>query len=152
MGGDSKILLIALTLIIAFTGCETATERRKANAEATAALKSLGGRIWDGGHIIDLDNSRITDADLEHTKHVTKLIGLSLSDTNIGDAGLEHLSRLKNLKSLNLDNTQITDAGLGQLKGLANLRTLSLEGTQITDSGLSEFKSARPDCTITREP
>jgi S1-C subfamily serine protease len=47
---------------------------------------------------------------------VEKLETLQLYQTRIGDAGLEHLTTLKNLKSLDARGTNITERGAEKLK------------------------------------
>jgi Leucine-rich repeat (LRR) protein len=48
---------------------------------------------------------------------------LDISDTKITDAGLEHLKKLKELSMLVLYSTQVTDGGVAKLqKALPNLR------------------------------
>ena len=41
---------------------------------------------------------------------------LELSDTDISDAGLEHLRALKGLKDVYLDGTKVTQKGVKQLQ------------------------------------
>ena len=77
------------------------------------------------------------------------LTTLQLNDTSITDAGLEHLKGMTSLTRLYLHNTQITDAGLEHLKGMTSLAKLDL-GTQITDAGLAEIKAALPKCSVGR--
>jgi Leucine-rich repeat (LRR) protein len=56
---------------------------------------------------------------------------LDLYDTGITDAGLEHLKGLRQLQELNLSGTAVTDAGLEHLKGLKQLRMLDLSFTKV---------------------
>jgi hypothetical protein len=97
---------------------------------------------------LDLTDSEVTDAGLEHLKELSGLSSLYLSGTQISDAGLEHLSELSSLEVLFLVDTQITDAGLEHLRGLTNLRELPLYGTQVTDEGAKNLQEALPDCFI----
>jgi Leucine-rich repeat (LRR) protein len=48
---------------------------------------------------------------------LTNLSVLDLQDTQVTDAGLEHLKGLPNLSVLSLQGTQVTDAGVNELKG-----------------------------------
>lgn len=99
---------------------------------------------------LDLTDSEVTDAGLEHLKGLSGLSSLYLKGTQITDAGLEHLAELASLEVLFLADTQITDAGLEHLKGLTNLRELPLYGSQVTDEGVKDLQKALPDCFISR--
>jgi len=99
---------------------------------------------------LDLTDSEVTDAGLEHLKGLSGLSSLYLSGTQITDAGLEHLAELSSLEMLFLVDTQITDAGLEHLRGLTNLRELPLYGTQVTDEGVNKLQETLPDCFISR--
>jgi hypothetical protein len=109
---------------------------------------------------VDLHHVRVSDAELEPLRVLTKLrtlnlcgtgvtdagmktVGglltlqtLHLNETRVGDAGLQELRRLGELKELSLYHTQVTDEGLASLQGLTNLRDLTLSGPHITDRGL----------------
>jgi hypothetical protein len=56
---------------------------------------------------------------------------LDLYDTGITDAGLEHLKGLWQLQELGLSGTEVTDAGLEHLKGLRQLRRLDHSCTKV---------------------
>ena len=73
---------------------------------------------------------------------------LGLVDTQVTDAGLEHLKHLMNLDFLSLKGTQITDRGAQQLRTLTNLRRLDLSDTDITEAGIASLKDALPNCRI----
>ncbi len=96
---------------------------------------SLLSKTW-GGREVQLDEES------------GKVFRVDLRDTQITDAGLEHLKGLTSLKQLDLRDTQITDAGLVHLKGMTILKTCYLYDTKITDSGLAEIKAALPKCTV----
>ncbi|PHR86364.1 MAG: hypothetical protein COA78_38045 [Blastopirellula sp.] len=111
---------------------------------AVAEIQKLGGRVHlnQTGTVnqVDLRNTKITDAGLEHLKGLTSLTSLNLDGTQVTDAGLESLNGLTSLKGLSLHRTQITDAGLENLKDLTSLTYLDLRSTQITDAGLEHLK------------
>jgi hypothetical protein len=65
---------------------------------------------------------------------------LNLCNTQVTDAALEHVKELANLETLNLCNTNVTDAGMEYLKGLTKLRLLNVCGTRVTDAGVKHFK------------
>ncbi len=89
---------------------------------------------------VNLDNSRVVDAQLQQLQLLSHLETLSLAHTRITDKGLVHLGKLTHLKGLNLGLTQVTDAGLLHLCGLTNLRFILLDNTEITDAGLSHLR------------
>jgi Leucine-rich repeat (LRR) protein len=75
---------------------------------------------------------------------VPSLVELNLFQTQLTDASLDHLKNFPNLRRLDLSHTPITDAGLPALIELQNLRELVLDGTDITSAGLvavSKLKS-----------
>src|SRR5688500_300914 len=67
-------------------------------ARAIAALERLGGRMaFDQlGHLrqLDLDGTKLTDADLRHVQGFTGLQELNLARTQVTDAGLKWLRGL----------------------------------------------------------
>ncbi|MGA2064768.1 MAG: hypothetical protein ABSG86_07355 [Thermoguttaceae bacterium] len=90
---------------------------------------------------LDLTQTAVTDAGLEHLKGLTQLQSLYLG-SEVTDAGLEHLKDFTQLRTLNLRATAVTDAGLEHLKGFAQLQSLCL-GAKVTDAGLEHLKGLR---------
>ena len=68
-----------------------------------------------------------------------ELVWLNLWNTPVGNAGMEHVAKLKKLKYLNLDNTAVDDDGLKPVAALPELTTLSLNQTGVTDDGLENL-------------
>ena len=65
---------------------------------------------------------------------------LELTDTAVTDAGLEHLRPLKRPAPLYLDGTGVTDKGMAALAaGAGRLETLSVSRTRITDVGVASL-------------
>ena len=91
-------------------------------------------------HSLDLTNTRIRGAGLEHIAGLTKLRMLSLNGTQVNDAALKHLQGLASLEYLYLAETQVSDAGLEHLKGLTSLVHFALSGTRVTDAGLKHLR------------
>jgi beta-lactamase regulating signal transducer with metallopeptidase domain len=115
-------------------------------AKAIAEIEKLGGKVIVDEKspdkpvpLIDLRETKVTDAGLEHLKGFSQLQYLFLGHTDVTDAGLEHLKGLSQLQMLDLSGTKVTDAGLEHLKGLTQLQTLFL-GNHITDAGLENLK------------
>ena len=138
------LLLLLLGLSLAPVLCRAA-EPQADEAKAIAAIEELGGKVtfdkdspdkpkpWIG---VDLDNTKVTDAELGYLKEFPQLQRLDLMKTKVTDAGLVHLRALTQLRSVNLLGTQVTDTGLVYLKGLPQLESLNLQRTQITGTGL----------------
>jgi hypothetical protein len=90
--------------------------------------------------VLDVSNTSVKDAGLQHLRELVNLTQLTLSDTCVTDAGLEHLEAMRDLNLLDLTRTQLTDDGLEHLKGLTNLKRLDLHGTAVTDNGLKHLR------------
>ena len=110
---------------------------------AATEIEKLGGKVeWNAKNEVvkvDLNNAKITDADLVHLEKFTELEWLDVRVTPIGDEGVAHLAGLRKLKFLNIFRTNLTDKGLATLSGLVNLETLLMGGTKVTDVGLSNL-------------
>jgi internalin A len=82
---------------------------------------------------------KTTNADLARmVVSVARLPGvkmIDLGETKVTDAGLKELARLPNLESVYLDKTAVTDAGLKELAGLQRLAWLDLADTKVTARG-----------------
>lgn len=105
-------------------------------------IKQLGGvigpdRYRSGGLSIDLNDTKITDADLACLDGQGQVTELMLRRTKIGDAGLRHVSGLTGLRELGLGGTKITDGGLRSLAGLSRLRRIDLFNTAVSDEALT---------------
>lgn len=89
-----------------------------------------------------LDQTPMTDADLQTLKSFTGLQHLSLKGVPITDAGLQHLHDLANLQVLILEGTRVTDQGVASLSGIGKLATLNLNHTAVTDSAIGSLADA----------
>jgi hypothetical protein len=111
---------------------------------AAVEIEKLGGKIEFNASRevvkVDLNNAKITDADLRHLEKFTELEWLDVRVTPIGDDGAAHLSNLRKLKFLNISRTSLSDKGLASLRGLTELETLFLGTTKITDEGLKNIE------------
>ena len=101
-----------------------------------AKLANLRLKAFHDLEMLNLWDTGITDAGLEHLKDLSYLQSLSLNDKQITDAGLMKLTVLRRLQKLDLAGTKVTDAGLETLTGLDQLRRLVLCGTKVTDAGM----------------
>ncbi|MEO2031137.1 MAG: hypothetical protein ABGZ35_03525, partial [Planctomycetaceae bacterium] len=102
------VLLLPVVLLFCGPASVPAQEALpKAQADAVAAIKKLGGSVRS-----DAKSGEV--------------ISVLLRGEQITDVVLEHLKGMTSLKLLRLEYTQITDAGLENLKGLTSLTGLSV--------------------------
>ena len=164
-------MLVVVTLLCIGPGGYVAFEQRKAREqkEAVEALEKLGGRIEYDSSLpsrstwqrlllgddsfanatgLDLSNTRASDADLAHVRHLSQLRWLAVSWTEVTDSGLASLDGLAQLRNLNLGETQVTNAGLVHVQGLRQLSVLSVQQTQVTDSGVRQVQKTLPKLHI----
>ncbi|MBX9790309.1 MAG: protein kinase [Pirellulales bacterium] len=87
------------------------------------------------------ETADLADDDLARMAGLAQLESLDLSNTPIGNAGLEHLAGCRGLRELNLSQTKIDDTGLARLAALTSLRSLQLAGTAVTDAGIGQLRS-----------
>lgn len=97
---------------------------------------------------LDLANTQITGAGLEHIKGNKNLTKLSLANTSIDDAALKQIKGLTNLMSLNLYNTKVTDTGLASLKDMKFLRKVYAWQSGVTEQGAAELKKTLPNVDV----
>lgn len=139
--------------------------RARIQREAVAVIERAGGKAWydwewkngspapsgrpgwprwlvDGigpdyfGHVTAVFSSHVSDAELAHIGHLSRLEYLILGNSPVTDAGLEQLERLESLRALNLQGTRITDAGLAHLEKMPVLHELGLGDTEVSDAGI----------------
>jgi hypothetical protein len=131
----------------------TAGSRLTAGADeepAAEMVRKLGGRFHRDGLapgmptvLINLGNTKVTDADLRTVAACTHLRSLDMSHTAITDVGLRELSGLRKLQSLLLGGLKVTDAGIEALAELTELQILDLSRSEVTSKGLHEVAKHR---------
>src|SRR5262249_51493484 len=92
--------------------------------------------------ILDVDNSKMTDASLDAVGKLTNLEQLQIAGEGFTDRGLARLEGLSHLKSLSLGRGEhrITDAGLDSVKRLKSLEHLELDGSHLSDEGIATLR------------
>lgn len=94
--------------------------------------------------VLQMANSDVNDATLQHLTGMTGLREVDLNDSMISDAGLATLATLTSLERLRLRATKITDAGFTEhLAGLPNLMQLDLRETAVSAEVVEAWKAAK---------
>lgn len=105
---------------------------------------------------LDINNTTLNGASLQHLKKLPKLEKLSLGSSigllglsslgghlPIGQDGLLAIGELRCLKSLDFSRSNLKDDDMAPLAGLTELHTLSLRKTKINGSGLNALSSVK---------
>ena len=88
---------------------------------------------------LNLSNTGVTSKGVAAVAGLANLKNLKLKNTKVDDDALSHLSKLEHLNTLELDGCLLTGAGFESLRDLANLETLSLNDTRVDDAGLAKL-------------
>lgn len=148
--GIRALLLLTVAAAISCSWLVTEMRAARRQREAVEAIKRLGGWVhYDS----DLSGNRnpqppawlrsVLGEDFFATVH-----NVVLEETGITDGDLENLKGLNQFGSLLLQGTQVSDAGLEHLSGLTELRCLTLTRTKVTDDGVKKLQQALPKCEI----
>lgn len=97
---------------------------------------------------LTLHYSNMTDADLPGLSRNARLEQLDLGGTGITSDGIKTISRLPSLVTLNIAKTQVGDEAIPALKKMKRLRSLNVYSTRISTDGLSQLRNAMPKCRI----
>jgi hypothetical protein len=90
--------------------------------------EAAGQPVWR----VDLSATAANDQVVKQLSAFPDLEVLDVSETRITDAALITVGRLSKLREILLDGTAVTDRGLGQLNGLTHLEFLSVLETRVT--------------------
>lgn len=83
-----------------------------------------------------------------HAEGFSDVVAVILDNTQVTDSDLQYLSEFDNLEYLSLVNTEVTDAGLQHLSSLTSLHEIHLADTRVTDEGVERLRSQLPDARI----
>ena len=132
-----------------------AGEAPEGQKRAVAAIEKIGGKVeFDQKDRarpvvrVRLNDTRVTDKDLEHLRGLTALRRLDLHRTAVTDEGLRHLRGLTRLNRLYLTGTRVSDKGLVHLTGLTELEYLHLGRTRVTAEGVEKLQEKLPKAQI----
>jgi Leucine-rich repeat (LRR) protein len=135
--GFTNLTALNQLIDLQLQGSPVSDEGLKSLADSLANLETL-----------NLNNTGITDAGLQHLPKLTKLRTLSLRETKISDRGMSHLAELSQLGSLDIAKTEISNEGLLRLKGLKQLSFISAEKSGIDKAGAEELQAALPNVSV----
>jgi len=99
----------------------------------------LGPEFFETVVAVELNQTRVTDADLRIIGKLRGVVVAQLNCTSVSDAGLYELRNWRKLRSLGLMDTQVTGAGLRHLASMPELNNLVLEQTAVDDQGLARL-------------
>lgn len=139
-----KILIAAIVVFVPILNS-------RANEPESVALRSIGATLQETNGAItglQVDCTKLTDADYELIGGVKTLKSLSISGKPMSDEQLALLSGLTGLESILINGSQITDDGYRHFASFKNLRTLSLfhpsrDCEAFTGAGLAHLKALR---------
>lgn len=94
----------------------------------------------------------ITDLGILEILHFKNLVMLDLRETKISDASIKPLRQLTKLKIIHLNGCPISDAGLGELAKMKSLTRISIANTNASKAGIEKLKSALPNCKVVSTP
>jgi hypothetical protein len=119
-------LALSFASLALWAGC--AEPMPPEHVAAVSKMQGLGGKVQfeDGGLRLNMEGSRVEDADLEQ------------------------LHNIKNLKTLDLRSTRITDKALETVQSLKSLNLVLLTGTAVSPEAIDALQKARPELNITR--
>jgi hypothetical protein len=101
--------------------------------------------------LLDLSSSKLDSAAMEKLLVFPVLRELRLANCPINDAGIIYLAEIDSLEILDLSGTTITDATLGALKKHQKLKSLIVSGPKITQAAINDFETATPNCKVVRK-
>lgn len=151
------LLLAAVTLAIVGFWFQSWRAQREFE-ETVAMIEGKGGKVIqvesslgvDGVCCVDLQDARLTRADLQRIARLPNLTTLNLDHACIDDEALSGLKGAPSLSWLLLNRTNVTDEGLRELCALPVLRQIELLDTGVTEEGLSLLKKTAASRTDPR--
>ena len=161
-----RLVIVCLGLLAGAVGCGSSGQPAEVVRPVAEWVVSKGGTIEVEGSslkvatkdripegpfrilAINLNETPVTDQELEKLKPLEGLVALELHSTRITDKGLDAIALLTSLKRLELSNTRVTDKGLEKLGSLQNLERLYLHNTPVTKEGVEAIRGRLSDCRI----
>jgi len=95
--------------------------------------------------ILDLTNSEVTDAGLDHLQKFPNLKKLTLENSKkVSSEGVRKLENIFSLEHLNLVGVSLDDSALGRIGKMENLLEVYLFRTGVSEDAVNNLKAARP--------
>lgn len=115
---------------------------------AVSRVTSLGGSVsfansatdlqaMDEAREIFLNDTAVTDADLQLIASLNEAVSLVLDGTSVTDGGMEHVRQFRQLRLLSLQGTAVSDAGIAVLSSMGGLRSLDMRGVNSSKPGFN---------------
>lgn len=98
--------------------------------------------------IINLPQSSLTAAGLEHLARFPKLVQLRLSASQLDDRAAEVISTFPALRSLHLIGPKFTDAALDQLAKAPKLSSIYIDECHLSDAAWERLFKAKPNIHV----
>ena len=112
--------------------------------DAFKSLEDFGDQLaWLDCSRLELKGSFFNDL-----SQYTNLQRLHLDNSNVSDDDLESLHQLPKLNYLNLYSTEITDKGIEHLQACSSLEKVFLMETKVTKEGVAQLKAANPTLKV----
>jgi len=130
-----------------------AVDANRGGKDLESFVQKLGGKVKRlqrkdrASYLVDLQGTKITDADLLPLRDMKGVDVLELSFTGVTDKGVANLVGMDELDSLDLAGTKITDAAIKDLLQLPHLHTINLAQTAVTKQGVAKLVQGK-DLTI----
>ncbi len=141
MSRKACIRLLGALLFAAMPGAEKLSAVREADKQIIEQLGGLASPLQGGGWELEfqLRGQDLTDEGLELVASLDEVVILNLRDTKITSAGLQHIRNFTNLRRLHIERTAVDDSGIQFLVSLSQLEYLNLYGTNITNESLKSL-------------
>ena len=122
---------------------------KSAPGTGTSADRKAAEWVISQGGLVRIDGAeRDHKAVAALPKERFALTWVNLSNTKVSDAGLQHLKGWDSLEQLVLEDLPITDEGLKPLGGVKNLTWIFLQNTKVSAEGVKKLAKALPNCKI----
>jgi hypothetical protein len=109
-------------------------------------------KLEDHIAVLSLARSKVTDRGLKVLADMRRLAELDLRETGISNAALEHLAGLESLRSLNLVATKVDDRGATRLAAMKSLRDLYLWRSGVSSRAVKSLQMQLKDATVRGAP
>ena len=109
------------------------------------SLTGLLGSKMKLTHLDVSDTATIFDSTVVEAAgdKITSIRWIKLNQTGMSDCEMEAVGKMVGLESLNLSATAVTDDGLEDLRGLVQLSDINIENAKTTEGGVNRLRALR---------